>query len=216
MRTRCTPARTGPRLLALAAAATGVAATALVLAVPTLLSFRVAWAASVPPFERWVAAAAGAALVLCAGWLALVALACALEATTGTASGPLARVVPAVVRRTALLGCGVAVGTAALTVPAAAHEEAPLPAAAASRHTLAGLPMPDRQPGPPRPTYTVRPGDSLWSVAAGRLPHGASELAIDATWRRVYALNREVIGEDPDLLLPGTTLRLPSSHPSPG
>ena len=217
MRTTCASAGRGPRVLALTAVAAGAAAAAVVLAVPPLVSFRAELGGTtVPPLQEWVAAGSGAALVLCAAWLALIGLACALEAATGRAPGPLTLVVPSVVRRTVLLGCGVAVGTAGVTVPAASHEQAPVPVSPPPAHALVGLPVPDRQPGAAPATYTVRPGDSLWSVAARRLPHGSSDHAVDATWRRVYAVNREVIGEDPDLLLPGTTLRFPSDDPPSG
>lgn len=217
MRTTCASAGRGPRVLALTAVAVGAAAAAVVLAVPPLVSFRAELGGTaVPPLQEWVAAGSGAALVLCAAWLALIGLACALEAATGGAPGPLTRVVPFVVRRTVLLGCGVAVGTASVTVPASSHEKARVPVSPPPAHALVGLPLPDRQPGAAPATYTVRPGDSLWSVAAARLPHGSAEHVIDATWRRLYAVNRGVIGEDPDLLLPGATLLLPSDHPSAG
>ncbi|QES40778.1 transglycosylase [Streptomyces venezuelae] len=55
--------------------------------------------------------------------------------------------------------------------------------------------------GPLRGTsgsYTVRPGDTL-SVIAAR--HGTD-------WRWVYAANRQVIGGDPDMIVPGQRLSL--------
>jgi nucleoid-associated protein YgaU len=53
------------------------------------------------------------------------------------------------------------------------------------------------------------PGDSLWALAADRLPAGTSAVVIDKSWRRLYERNRGVVGEDPDLLQPGTVLHLP-------
>ncbi|MFH9677512.1 transglycosylase family protein [Streptomyces sp. NPDC017405] len=46
--------------------------------------------------------------------------------------------------------------------------------------------------------YTVREGDTL-SIIAAR--HGT-------TWERIYAANKAVIGDDPDLIVPGQSLAL--------
>jgi hypothetical protein len=55
----------------------------------------------------------------------------------------------------------------------------------------------------------VRRGDSLWSIAARHLGPDPSEAEIAEAWPTWYAANREVIGPDPDLLLPGQVLRAP-------
>ncbi|WP_215450736.1 transglycosylase family protein [Streptomyces sp. ATCC 21386] len=55
---------------------------------------------------------------------------------------------------------------------------------------------PDRSAS--RGDYTVRQGDSLSGIATR---HGT-------TWRQVYAANRNVIGGDPDLIVPGQRLDL--------
>ncbi|MFW5470929.1 LysM peptidoglycan-binding domain-containing protein [Knoellia sp. CPCC 206435] len=61
----------------------------------------------------------------------------------------------------------------------------------------------------------VHRGDSLWSIAARRLGPGASDAEVDHAWRRWFALNRDVVGPDPHLLLPGQVLRVPGpDHPS--
>lgn len=52
-------------------------------------------------------------------------------------------------------------------------------------------------------------GDSLWAIAARQLPTGSSAARIDAAWRRVYALNRAVVGADPNVLQPGQILHVP-------
>lgn len=52
-------------------------------------------------------------------------------------------------------------------------------------------------------------GDSLWSIAAHRLPADAPASRIDAGWRRIYAMNRTIVGADPNCLLPGQILRVP-------
>ncbi|TCC02040.1 LysM peptidoglycan-binding domain-containing protein [Kribbella soli] len=55
----------------------------------------------------------------------------------------------------------------------------------------------------------VRKGDSLWNIAARELGPGATADAIAARWPDWYAANRHVIGNDPDLILPGQVLRIP-------
>lgn len=60
----------------------------------------------------------------------------------------------------------------------------------------------------PPGTYTVREGDSLWSIAA-RQVQTTDPIAISDAWNRIYQLNRELIGDSPDLIYPGMTLNLP-------
>ena len=177
--------------------------------------------AAVP--AAWAAAAAGAgpdavgdlllaacttALALALGWFWLV--------TTTTVAGLLSGRVRTrgTTRRLVLLACGVAVA-AGTTLPAHA-------AGGDSSELLVGLSLPERAVAPahhvsashPAPgsgdTYVVRPGDSLSSIA---LDHpGAGSL--DDRWRAIWRANRAVIGDDPDLILPGQALRLPGrTHP---
>ncbi|MFB6549854.1 transglycosylase family protein [Streptomyces sp. NPDC056405] len=47
-------------------------------------------------------------------------------------------------------------------------------------------------------SYTVRSGDSLWGIA--------DSLELDGGWRSLYVGNKEVVGADPDHILPGQTL----------
>lgn len=94
--------------------------------------------------------------------------------------------------------------------------EAPAPAAS-----------PEEQPPAPRPvatvadpaggegslvgrdSHTVRPGESLWSIAEALLPKGAGNAAIANEVQRLWRLNESRIGTgDPDLLMVGTRLRL--------
>lgn len=65
-------------------------------------------------------------------------------------------------------------------------------------------------PADARDEVTVRPGDSLWGLAASRLGPLASDVDIAAEWPRIYQANRTVIGESPHLLHPGQVLRLPA------
>jgi resuscitation-promoting factor RpfA len=61
------------------------------------------------------------------------------------------------------------------------------------------------------PTIVVRPGDSLWRLAADRLGSRATPARVAAAWPRWYAANRRVIGADPNLIHPGVTLHAPAS-----
>lgn len=62
-------------------------------------------------------------------------------------------------------------------------------------------------------TVTVEPGDCLWSIAAGRLRPGATDAAIDAEWRAIWAANRDAIGADPNLIHPGLVLVVSPTAP---
>lgn len=59
------------------------------------------------------------------------------------------------------------------------------------------------------PDVVVRRGDSLWSIVRRHLGPGATDVEVAAGWPRWYATNRDVIGPDPDTLLPGQVLRAP-------
>jgi nucleoid-associated protein YgaU len=72
-------------------------------------------------------------------------------------------------------------------------------------HTRLGL----HRHTPCRGPYVVAPGDSLWEIAAAHADPGAVPADIAAAWPQWYAANRDVIGLDPDLVLPGTVLAIP-------
>ncbi len=55
-------------------------------------------------------------------------------------------------------------------------------------------------------TVTVRRGDSLWSIAERHLGAAATDVQVARAWPQWYAANRAVIGDDPDLIHPGTQL----------
>ena len=52
----------------------------------------------------------------------------------------------------------------------------------------------------------VRPGDTLWTISTERLGADATPQQIASEAERIYALNRDQIGPDPDLLFPGQEL----------
>ncbi|MET1021990.1 MAG: LysM domain-containing protein [Arthrobacter sp.] len=74
---------------------------------------------------------------------------------------------------------------------------------------LAGRPLRLQQPAGQGGELTVRPGDSLWSLSAARLGPFASDVDIARDWPRLYQANRDIIGANPHLLLPGQVLRIP-------
>ena len=67
------------------------------------------------------------------------------------------------------------------------------------------------------PTHVVvRRGDTLWDLAGRHLGPGATSADVAQEWPRWYAANLEVIGPDPDLILPGQELRVPGTEGSRG
>jgi hypothetical protein len=129
-------------------------------------------------------------------------------------------------RRAVLTACGIGVvlqvASAEAVVP---HSPACVAACAPS---LDGLPYPDlpTAPWPHRPTaatrlagplrdrtqkpvLVVRAGDSLWSIATDLSHPNAGDATVAAMVARLYAANRSVIGDDPDLIYPGTQLQPP-------
>ena len=105
------------------------------------------------------------------------------------------------------------VGSTLLTATGAVAEAPPDPPT-----SLAGLALPDRVAGEvvastraPAPTKVeVEAGDSLWALAERHLDR-AGAAAVDQAWRLLYRANRREVGPDPDLIRPGTVLRMPAS-----
>ncbi len=86
------------------------------------------------------------------------------------------------------------------------------PTATAAPATTAPPAAASTTAGPAGPV-TVQPGDSLWSITEARLPPHAGAAEIDAGWRAWYSANRTLIGDDPDLILPGWQLIAPPIPP---
>lgn len=53
--------------------------------------------------------------------------------------------------------------------------------------------------------YTVQSGDSLWDIAKRNLGDGSR-------WGEIYKMNADVIGQNADLIHPGTTLQMPDGN----
>ncbi|MCW2756548.1 MAG: hypothetical protein JWO46_294 [Nocardioidaceae bacterium] len=161
---------------------------------------------------------AGLVLCLALTWGVLLLALVAAEPLSGRdlagALGCPARLRPALLMLSGVAVAGaVAAGTGAAgaapaqPAPYDGARDAPVVAGGVLDGRLDGLSLPERPLGSvrhPTTTVVVRPGDCLWSIARDRLGDA------DA-WRAIHALNADVIGPDPDLLLPGVRLRLPTT-----
>jgi nucleoid-associated protein YgaU len=189
-----------------------------------VLQARVALASAGPeghPFDEVLVWLCEVVLLLAGGWLWVVTGLVARDAARGR--DPARRGVPVSLRRLLLAACGAAlVGGLAAPAYAAPVDDARV-GAGTDGPTVAGLPAPDRvtvttyvsqlvaRPPDPAParTVVVRPGDTLWALAAESLPPDAPDAAVTARWQQIYRANRAVIGADPDLIQPDQRLRLP-------
>jgi nucleoid-associated protein YgaU len=83
----------------------------------------------------------------------------------------------------------------------------PVPQAVTATSTAVAITGRAARPGDR--THTVRPGESLWAIAADVLGDEATVARIAREVHRLWQLNRDRIGTgDPDLLMIGTRLRL--------
>jgi hypothetical protein len=211
------------RCVAVGMAGTAVAAALMAVLLPAAAEgWRAVHGGTVgaTPFVELLVWGCGAVGVAATCWLWLVCFLVVSDAARGVTT---ARVgVPASVRRAVLVLCGVAIAGTLAGPAAAADSSAPdLP------HTLSGLRLPERvavapraahepDPQPPAPAarepriVVVEPGDTLWSITAEHLGHGATDDETSRAWPAVYALNRDLIGDDPDRITPGQRLALPA------
>jgi hypothetical protein len=179
-----------------------------------------------PAWQRWLASTPPQDAL--ASVLRLVAMACAWWLVAGTGLYLAARLVrvpglvhavewttPAAVRRVIDRALALSMlatlagGTAALAatpqpvpVPIPVVQSAPAPAIRATPAVAAPV---DRR--------TVRPGDNLWSIAAGSIAAGGatpSSARIAPYWRVVVDRNRASLRSgNPNLIFPGETISLP-------
>ena len=196
------------RATALALAATGTLSTLIAALAPTTD------VDPAQPFADLLGQWCTLVLLGCAVWAWLVTLAVLLEAVR--AGGPVAehrRCLPTAYRRLVLSACGLALTggafSPALATPGPIHLVPPHITAVA---TTAPTPAHASTPAPGlTDDIVVRPGDSLWRLAAERLPGDADDATIAHTWQRLYAANHDVVGADPDLILPGQRLARPQA-----
>ncbi len=197
------------------------------------------------PTEPLVALAALVAWAL-AAWLAtttVVVAAGALPGWAGALSAAFARrIAPVAVRRAVELALGLtavagalapaAASAAPVPAPVTAAVAAPMTSQAAPGYGSAGyapLDWPVGDPPPAEPPQSradrsagesvlVRPGDSLWRLAAAELEAATgavpSAAAVAVAWPHWWAANREVVGADPDLIYPGMQLSPAPAEPS--
>lgn len=59
--------------------------------------------------------------------------------------------------------------------------------------------------------YVVQRGDSLWSIAARHLGPDATTAQIAVAWPQWYAVNRQTVGPNPDVIRPGQRLTVPAN-----
>ena len=173
-----------------------------------------------------VLALAGAAAWTVWAWGALglaLTAGSALPGLLGAASrGVLQVLVPAGARHSAavLLGLGVGVAAPLLPVlptfgspPAATAAPAGEPVPDWPAAVPAGEPVPDWPAPAPVGGHVVVRGDCLWHLAEARLQADLGHLPADGDIagevHRWWTVNADVIGPDPDLLLPGQVLRPP-------
>jgi nucleoid-associated protein YgaU len=172
-----------------------------------------------------VVAVCGAVGALVALWLALSVVAAVVDEVRVRRSPRrpvrLTPGVPAVVRRLVALVVGLLLGSAALSAQAATPAVPELGWAATATVDPGWTTTPTSTPTPtPTPTFQTRStaptgdvvvlrGDSLWSLAERRLGPEATRGEVLAEQHRLYVANADVIGDDPDRLLPGQVLRLP-------
>ncbi|AXT85711.1 hypothetical protein C6I20_11270 [Aeromicrobium sp. A1-2] len=121
----------------------------------------------------------------------------------------LRRVAPHLFRRALLAGTA-----GALAVAPASADRASAPDEAPARD-IVGLRVPDRPTIEPLPArvaepIVVRAGDTLWAIAAGTLPDDAATADVARACARWYAVNRDVIGADPNLIFPAQHLIPPA------
>ena len=189
--------------------------------------------------DALVLSAAGLAAWAVWAWGAL-GLALTVGSAVPGLVGTVARVVlhvalPAGARRSAALALGLGLGVAAPLLGTATALVATPASAAVPGYAVGDVPdwptavpdwpaqvaHPHAAPAPDWPTgerpagsHVVTRGDCLWHIAAGRLTEGVGRAPTDAevaaavhAW---WTANADVVGPDPDVLLPGQVLRPPA------
>lgn len=155
-------------------------------------------------------------------WLVLVAVTIAAARVPGAVGGyagtAAGRLAPAAVRRLVQITLGLTVATGVIgTSPAFASQAGtpPRPLPTAASLDWGHVQPAARVAAPVAAPVVVRPGDSLWAIAAARLPDDATDTQIARAWPAWWGANREAIGPDPGLILPGLSLTPPArSTPS--
>ena len=159
-----------------------------------------------PDFPHALVASASLVQLALSTWVLAVVILSQVNSTAASAFTPV------LLRRALFAGAAGALAVA----PAGAEREATTQPASVE-HSLDGLRLPDR------PTSTssvaavviVRPGDTLWAIAARSLPAGAGNAEIASACARWHTANRAVIGADPDQIHPQQRLVPPEPARTP-
>jgi hypothetical protein len=150
--------------------------------------------------------------------LALTAVSVAPGVVGAAARSLLSALLPAGARRGAALALGIGLGVAApvlLGVPEAGLRPALVTTAAPGAvpdWRVTGTDVPDWPVDEPAGAHVVVPGDCLWDIAAARLSADGSpptDAAVAGAVQAWWSVNAEVIGPEPDLILPGQVLQPP-------
>ena len=176
--------------------------------------------------DRDVVAAAAWIAWLIAGYLLLAAAVagawCLLR--SGIAHRPLPATAPisvGVARWIGVTAAGLTAVTVSASLPvatAASPDPQPPSSVPSSLSSLDWTPLVAARPPADRvqpattgaEQLTVRPGDSLWAIAARELGAGAGPRRIAVRWPLWWSGNRAVIGSNPDLIHPGQRLTAPA------
>ncbi len=194
-----------------------------------VVAARSTWATAARPAARAdevIAALSTTAATAVSGWLCLgasLSAAVAVQRGAGRSARRTGRLAESIAptRLRHALAVSIGLSLAAVTIPAqAAVEGSPsAPPRAAVDVSWGRVPAPPTPPaqaairarpaGAPARSVLVRPGDTLWGLAAQQLPASATKAEVAAAWPGWFAANREVIGPDPHRILPGQRLTPP-------
>lgn len=205
-----------------------VAAVLVGVSVGGVLSSNAAVAASIPPSPAAPTTTAGAmAAVPAPGWVPTTT---EVSRDASAQGGPGWSPTPAPRRTPPTAATGDAPSAPTSSGPSAPTSSTPTAAGASSGAADRGQSpgwtpsRPLQRPQAPAEVLGLRPGarttadevvvhrgDTLWSIVARRLGPDASDAEVAAAWPAWHQANRAVIGDDPDLLVPGQQLRAPAA-----
>ena len=137
-------------------------------------------------------------------------------APTSMVAAPTAAAVPGAVAPPLAVGQPAAVPPTGRPTQSSATWTPDRPAASVARAVLPDIALVTAAPrlgAEINEDVAVRAGDTLWSIAARQLGPDARADEVARAWPVWWRANRGVIGEDPDLILPGQVLHVPSRTP---
>lgn len=155
--------------------------------------------------------------------LSLWVVAAAALVLAGASSRVITLVTPSLLRRALLAGAAGALAMGPAQADRLAGPDTHV------RHSVDGLPLPDRpdarpahvieqtpdSPAAQSHTVRVRPGDTLWAIVARALPDDADDARIAVATKAWHEANRDVIGDDPDRIFPTQRLAPPDGKDHP-